>query len=444
MFEKPIEELVTVTYKTLRYRIISALCTLLLLSPVVTQAASDEDLAEMRAQMMALSERLDRLETENRALTAANAELVKSSEETAVTVAAISEKTDAVATDVEEQAAKKSWTDSIRWKGDFRYRYETFDIENKPNRDRNRIRARAALIADVTPTIEVGLGLASGGDDPVSSNQTLGGGGSTKDLRIDLAYFDWDGLKDTHVYGGKFSNYIHRAGKNALLWDGDWRPEGTGIKWNNGMFFANGLGTWIESDSSSSKGQSFAYLTQLGIKFPIGDAVKMTAGVGYHVFDTAGNGSYFGDDDDFFGNSFDPVTKTYLYDYEELEFFADLNFDVFGYPMTVFGNYVQNQAVDDNDVGYAFGFKYGAAKNKGEWQFGYVYQRLEADAILGLLTDSDFGGGGTNSKGSILKGNYAFARNFNFNVTYFINDVGLQLEDPIDFKRLQVDLSFKY
>lgn len=422
----------------------TALCALLLLSPVVTQAASDEDLAEMRAQMTALAERLDRLEAENRELTAANAKLVKGSEETAVTVAAVSEKTDAVAAEVEEQAAKKSWTDTMRWKGDFRYRYETFDIENKPNRNRNRIRARAALIADVTPTIEVGLGLASGGDDPVSSNQTLGGGGSTKDLRIDLAYFDWDGLKDTNVYGGKFSNYIHRSGKNALLWDGDWRPEGTGIKWNNGLFFANGLGTWIESDSNSKKGQSFAYLTQLGIKFPIGDSVKMTAGVGYHVFDTAGNGSYFGEDDDFFGNSFDPVTKTYLYDYEELELFADLSFDAFGYPMTVFGNYVQNQAVDDNDTGYAFGIKYGAAKNKGEWQFGYVYQRLEADAVLGLLTDSDFGGGGTNSKGSILKGSYAFARNFNFNVTYFINDVGLQLEDPIDFKRLQLDLSFKY
>jgi hypothetical protein len=444
MFKKTIEELVIVTYKTLRYRIITALCTLLLLSPVVTQAASDQDLSEMRAQMMALSERLDRLEAENRALTAANAELVKGSEETAVTVAAVSEKTDAVAAEVEEQAAKSSWTDTISWKGDFRYRYETFDIENKPNRDRNRIRARAHLVADVTPTIEVGLGLASGGDDPVSSNQTLGGGGSTKDLRIDLAYFDWDGLKDTHVYGGKFKNYLHKAGKNALLWDGDWRPEGTGIQWNNGMLFANGLGTWIESDSNSKKGQSFAYLTQLGIKFPIGDAVKMTAGVGYHVFDTAGSGSYFGDDDDFFGNSFDPVTKTYLYDYEELEFFADLNFDAFGYPMTVFGNYVQNQAVDDNDTAYAFGITYGAAKNKGEWKFGYVYQKLEADAVLGLLTDSDFGGGGTNSKGSILKGSYAFAKNFNFNVTYFINDVGLQLEDPIDFKRLQVDLSFKY
>jgi hypothetical protein len=429
-------------YKKTRYRITTAVCTLLLLSPVVSQAASDEDFAAMRAQMMAMSERLDRLEAENRALTAANSELTKNNEATAVTVAAVSEKTDAVAAEVEERAAKTSWTDTIRWKGDFRYRYEAFNIEGKPNRDRNRVRARAALIADVTPTIEVGLGLASGGDDPVSSNQTLGGGGSTKDIKMDLAYFDWSGMKDTHVYGGKFSNFIHRSGKNALLWDSDWRPEGTGIEWDNGRFFANGLGTWIESDSNS--GQSFAYLTQAGIKLPIGDSLKLTAGVGYHVFDTQGSGSFFGDDDDFFGNSYDPVTLTYLYDYEELEFFADLGFELFGHKALLFGNYVQNQAADDNDTAYALGFTYGSAKNKGEWELGYVYQKLEADSVLGLLTDSDFGGGGTDSKGSVFKGSYAIAKNFNADFTYFINDVGLKSGDPIDFKRLQLDLSFKY
>ncbi len=430
------------TLKKPRYRLITVVCTLLMLSPVATQAASDEELSEMRALLMALSERLDTLEAENRALAAANAELKQGNEETAVSVAAVSEKTDAVAAEVKEQTAKSSWTDTLRWSGDFRYRYETFDVENKPDRNRNRIRARAALIADVTPNVEVGLGLASGGDDPVSSNQTLGGGGSTKDLRIDLAYFDWDGLKDTNVYGGKFKNYIHRSGKNALLWDGDWRPEGTGIKWSNGKFFANGLGTWIESDTN--KGESFAYLTQLGVRLPIGDSMKLTTGIGYHKFDTAGNGSYFGDDDDFFGNSFDPVTNTYIYDYEELEFFADLDFELFGHPAQVFGNYVQNQDADEHDTAYALGFKYGSAKNKGEWQFGYVYQKLEADAVLGLLTDSDFGGGGTDSKGSIIKGSYAFVKNVNANLTYFINDVGLKSGDPIDFKRLQLDLSFKY
>ena len=47
-------------------------------------------------------------------------------------------------------------------------------------------------------------------------------------------------------------------------------------------------------------------------------------------------------------------------------------------------------------------------------------------------------------KGSIIKGSYAIAKNFNANFTYFINDVGLKSGEPFDFKRLQLDLSFKY
>jgi hypothetical protein len=424
--------------------LMTAFCTFLLFLPITVQAASDDELSEVRAQLLALSERLDRLEAENQSLKSANAELTKSSQQTtkAVAMAEVSKRTEAVAADVEQQADQTSWTERMRWQGDFRYRYEAFNIEGEPNRDRNRIRARAALIADVTPTIEVGLGLASGGEDPVSSNQTLGGGGSTKGLNIDLAYFDWSGLTGTHIVGGKFKNYLVDSGSNALLWDSDWRPEGIGASWANDIFFVNGLGTWVESDSKA--GQSFAYATQAGINMEVGNDVQLVAGVGYYVFDTKGLESFFGDDDDFFGNSFDPVSKTYLYDYEELEVFAGLVFDLWGRPLLTFGTYVQNQAVDENDTGWIVGFKYGAAKNKGEWQFGYAYERLEADAVLGLLTDSDFGGGGTNAKGSIIKGSYAIHKNFNANFTYFINKVGIRFDDPIDFKRLQLDLSFKY
>jgi len=62
---------------------------------------------------------------------------------------------------------------------------------------------------------------------------------------------------------------------------------------------------------------------------------------------------------------------------------------------------------------------------------------------VGLLTDSDFGGGGTNAKGWALFGTYAFHDNWNFKATYFINTVDLST-DPHDFDRLMLDLNFKY
>jgi uncharacterized protein (UPF0335 family) len=414
----------------------------MLLLPAVTQAASDQDLAAMRTQLQALSERLDRLEAENKALTQANVELQKSTRDNVVAVAAVSEKTEAVAAEVKEQAAKTDWTDTIRWQGDFRYRYESFDIEGQPDRNRNRIRARAALIADVTPTIEVGLGMASGGEDPVSSNQTLGGGGSSKGLNLDLAYFDWSGLSNTHVLGGKFKNYLVDSGRNALLWDSDWRPEGVGFSWAGDLFFVNGLGTWIESDSK--KEQSFAYATQAGVNMAIGSDMKLVAGIGYYVFDTRGLGSFFGDEDDFFGNSFDPDTLTYLYDYEEIELFAGMGFSLFDRPVLVYGTYVQNQAADENDTAYSFGFKYGKTSKRHDWDVGYMYKHLEADAAIGLLVDSDFGGGGTDAKGHVFKASYGLSRGLAAKFTYFINDAGLKSGDPIDFNRLQLDLSFKY
>jgi len=412
----------------------------MLMSPVVAQAASDEDIAEMRAQLLALSQRLDRLEAENSELKSANAELVKINQQHSVAVAEVSEKTDAVAAEVKEQASKSGWVDTLRWAGDFRYRYESFDIEGQPDRNRNRIRARAALLANPLPDIELGLGIASGGEDPVSSNQTLGGGGSSKGLNLDLAYVDWSGLKGTHIKGGKFKNHLVDTGKNALLWDSDWRPEGVGISWGNDLFFANGMGTWIESDTKS--GQSFAYTAQAGVNTNIGDNTKLVAGVGYYVFDTQGLGSFF--DDDFFGNSYDPVAKTYLYDYEEVELFGGMQFDLFDRPLLVFGTYVQNQAVDVNDTGYSYGFHYGKTSRLHDWDFGYMYKRLEADAALGLLSDSDFGGGGTDAKGHVIKGSYGLAKGIAAKLTYFINDANISTDDPISFRRLQLDLSFKY
>ena len=126
---------------------------------------------------------------------------------------------------LEERVDAMSWAERLSWKGDFRYRYENIDQEGRDGRNRSRIRARTSLIGQVSDTVEVGVGLATGGDDPVSSNQTIGGGGSSKDVKLDLAYFNWSGLENTNITGGKFSNFLIRPSKQGLMWDGDWRPE---------------------------------------------------------------------------------------------------------------------------------------------------------------------------------------------------------------------------
>ena len=71
-------------YNNIRTGFTRTLCVLCLLTPVIGQAASEDELTAMRAQLLALSDRLDRLEAENRSLSNSNAELLQSNQQTAI------------------------------------------------------------------------------------------------------------------------------------------------------------------------------------------------------------------------------------------------------------------------------------------------------------------------------------------------------------------------
>jgi hypothetical protein len=410
---------------------------ILLFSQAALAEVSEEEVQALRAQVEMLTKRLDELERQSQAAPPPAPE---------ARTAAGTASDDAVAESADERVAALSWAERMRWNGDFRYRYENIATEGEEDRNRSRIRARAHLEADVSPTVQVGFGLATGGDDPVSANQTLGGGGSRKDIGLDLAYFDWSGLADTHLVGGKFENFLARPDKNGLLWDGDWRPEGTGIVWNHDAFFAQGLGAWLEGDSHD--GTEFAWVVQAGMNLLFGDSGTLIFGAGYNRFDLAGATALFGDPDDFYGNSYvlDPVSgePVYAHDYRQFEAFAEYTFALGGPSVILFADYVVNTEADADDTGYLFGARYGSAKARGTWDLGWFYEKLEADATVGLLTDSDFGGGGTDVKGHAFSGTYAFNDNWNFKLTYFLNEIDLASGNPRDFDRLMLDLNFKY
>lgn len=414
-------------------------------SPAGFAEVSDDEIQALREQIQLLTQRLDDLEMANQQTNAAFSELDQATN--ARVDEAVETRVDtAVAEQVDERMAAVSWAERMRWKGDFRYRYENIDQEGKDSRNRSRIRARTHLEADVSPTVQVGIGLATGGDDPVSSNQTIGGGGSSKDIKIDLAYFDWSGLEDTNITGGKFKNFLIRPAKTGLMWDSDWRPEGLGVIWDNDTIFIQGLGTWLEGDSK--KRTQFSWALQAGLNFKVGETGSLMFGAGYSQFDIAGRTPLFGEPDDFYGNSFvlDPVTGDlqFKYDYRQFEGFAEYKFKLGGNSVSLFADYTVNTETDENDTGYLLGAKYGSAKKKGTWDITYFYKKLEADATIGLLTDSDFAGGGTDAKGHVFSGTYAFHNNWNFKATYFINQIDLASGDPKDYDRLMLDLNFKF
>ena len=343
----------------------------------------------------------------------------------------------------QELDKKIALSERVKIKGDFRLRYENIDDATKiTDRDRTRVRARLAITGQVTDDLIFGLGFASGGDDPVSTNQSLGNGSSTKGLNLDMAYFDWSGWQDSHLVGGKFKNPFFKPGKHALLWDGDFRPEGLAYKYDNGKWFTNAAFMFLESDNKAGSQDTESFWGgQIGFQTKLGNSAKLTAGVSYFDIGVAGKQAFFVGD--FFGNSVINSGEKDIYqnDFQVIELFGALAFNVGDLPSSVFLDWVRNQDADDNNTGFAVGATFGKAKKPGTWMASYIYQDLESDAVLGLTTNSDFGGGGSNTSGHLIKASYAVKKNTSFALSYFINEKG---DLGTDFDRLQLDFKLKY
>ena len=64
--------------------------------------------------------------------------------------------------------------------------------------------------------------------------------------------------------------------------------------------------------------------------------------------------------------------------------------------------------------------------------------------MIGTFNDSDFGGGGTDSEGHMIKGKYALAKNVALGGTFFFNKIDRFQGTETDFRRIQLDLEFKF
>ena len=337
-------------------------------------------------------------------------------------------------------SAQEDWTDRIKFKGDVRLRYEAIDEDGEEERNRMRFRTRFGLSAKVTDDVKFVFQLASGGDNPVSTNQTFDDGFSTKDIGVDLAYVDWKIRDGLNFYGGKMKNPLYKAGGVPLIWDGDLNPEGFALKFTSGGFFGTVGG--FSAEERSSTDDSLLYVVQAGYKFAVGENASLTAGAGYFSYtDTIGNEPFYNGRSK--GNTVD-INGDYVYDYKNTEVFAQFDSKVGDWPLKIYAHVVQNNEVSIEDSGYAVGAKIGSAKSDGAMEFSWTYQDIEADAVIGTFNDSDFGGGGTDSDGHLLKAKYAVSKKIILGGTLFLNNVDRFQGTEHDYSRLQLDVEFKF
>lgn len=421
---------------------------------VLKGGAKGDEIGDLKQQLEQLQQRLEQLEAAQKTQEQqVDDKIAKAVEDTQID--------QKIAKAVEEKQfalpETMKWVENVKFNGDFRYRYEFIDEEGSDNRNRNRIRARIGLTARVNEDINLGFRLATSenwGDDdagdPVSTNQTLDDAFSKKSIWFDLAYFDWHPgtVKGLHIIGGKMENPFYRVGGNQLIWDSDLTPEGIAVQYTGNWteqtsWFANAGSFYV--DEVKSGADTSLWGAQGGLKHTFQDKSYILGGASlYCLGNIQGHEAFVTDDgvSKFYGNRNTGNGGVYLSDYDLTEFFGEYGFNLGPKPAALFADYVQNNVADSNqDTAWLVGGKYGKCKDPGSWELSYDYRDVEADAVVGAFSDSDFIGGGTNGKGHRLGATYQLAKNTQTALSYFLNEKG---NDRRDYDRLQFDLLFKF
>jgi len=448
-------------------------------------AVSAEELGALKAQLQALQERLAQLEAaqveQRTAQETVNTELQES----------VDRGSDNLARAVGESASS-GWLARWQWKGDLRVRNETIQQEFNPvDRNRNRYRLRAGAMARVNDNTRVEIQFASGeGGDARSSNQTMTDANSRKALDLDLAYVEWSPTDTWKVTAGKMKYPWVRV--QSYFFDNDVNPEGVAAAWQQGATGFFGSVFYAGLSERSAFADSSMVGAQAGWRAASSDGSRKLLAVsyydhgavqGYNPFQGAGAGaSGLGA----YGNttttnaavcrravysSAGVISPCLANDYDIVELLGEYQFNLGPQPLLVFGNVARNLKADSGvvsttpssnvpaglDTAYSVGFNYGRANANlpGSWEVGYLYQKVEKDALFAQWIDSDFASGNTDGGGSAFRVAYQLSRNWRFNVLYMMNETNLDVPAAITvpagasakgrgYDRLQVDLNWTY
>ena len=452
--------------------------------PAAAQAASPNDLAEIREQLQGLMQRVDKLEQENQALKSENEQLKSQGE----TLQAQSDYLKAETKGLRKENAQQSadvdkvkgtdWASKVTVTGDLRYRYEAISDDTlsaappagvtTADRYRDRIRARLAVTAKATDNITLGLGLTSAeGGDPRSGNQSLTGVFNKKPIEIDLAYFDWRFASWGDLIGGKMKLPFVKGAQN-LFWDNDITPEGVAFTFTRGIWFGSAYNFWLQEVSGAENtvtSDPMMHGAQIGVRLPIGGSTLTLAA---HYYDLSAAQGRVAPAAPFFNANANNNTTigtgptlALLNDYEVFDVMAQLDTTLGSLPFQLWVEAAQNQdpsgfvnpptntIANDQDTAYSAGFLLGRASNPKTWELGAMYQKIEKDALFAQLIDSDFAGGFADNDGFVVRAGFAPVRNWVLNATYFINQRNVERangagQTEVDYKRLQLDFNVKF
>ncbi len=288
--------------------------------------------------------------------------------------------------------------------------------------------------------------------NPLSRNQTLGRFGQTWQTQIDRGYIDWQPEPDgVLAQQAQFGRIFKPWPGTDLVWDNDLGFEGVyyglsaafdderrdALKLGLGYFAINevdfttddgylatadllGRIGWGDSSSLYLSAAYYHYENITGIRnAPESELTDFTAPIrlrrGNTLFDIR--------------NDLDPTTNLFALAPEFQMVNVVAGFETrfpSGMPFSFTADYVSNVGYDRDDIlartgqdvrerndGYAAYLQFGRMEpqEKGEWSLRLGYRYLQRDAVIDAFTDSNFGGGATDTQGYVVRGRFGLTEN---------------------------------
>jgi len=328
---------------------------------------------------------------------------------------------------------------SLAFAGDARYRAEKIDTGNLDS-DRQRVRARFGVEAEITDSLSTALRLSTGEGDPRSAHLTFSGGYSRRSVGVDLAYLQWSILPELRVAAGKVP-YPNWQPSQSVFIGGDFNPEGWASSYRSDSgFFVNAHHFWLETrlDDDDSRQSGL----QIGFASDGEAATRLTFAGAYTDFTSVKGRKPFLDGVTAYGNSLN-LAGELQNDFNVAEFASDLTMERYPGSITLFMHLARNVAASEEDTAYSAGVTLGASRLK-HWKFGYQYAHIERDALFGQLMDGDFGGGSTDSRGHAFRLFYRPEARWSSSLSYLHNRTNISSTAPRPFDLIQLDIDFTY
>ena len=415
-----------------------------------------------------------------------------------------------------ERLGLPSWLDRIEFYGDLRLRAQEDSFAsnnevplnlndvtrnmnlNNATEDRNRLRVRARLGADVKVNdwLVGGLQFVTGlQTTPLTPNQTEGIAQGKYVFGLDRAFLKATPRPWLMVEGGRFANPFFTT---DILFDPDLAFDGVAAtfspKLTDSLTSFTTVGAFpieeIESSDTNDAKDKWLYSLQTGLKWQAPNKSTVKLAVAYHdyknvegqsnsvglneynatapAFRQRGNSTFDINEANLASGDPDISTRQIIglaSKFEQINIIGQIDFLNFDpVHVTLTGDYVKNIGFDKNEILRRTGRLYdeetdayqlkldvgtsaftGARQeviNKSDWQVSLAYKRLEKDSVLDGFTDSNFRLGGTDAKGWALVGNYAFDKNAWVGARYLSADTVSGKDYSVDV--FLIDLNAKF